>query len=187
MPASARNDRVVYATPGVGSGPINSASTPIERMPAEMAFSSMYPLRRVSLPTTILWRPCPLATGARDLNTCAAARPSFKAVSEVTGSTLATPRTPSVPNNFVAFPIRLRDLFYTPLRCAVNRVARANPHIHFHPMPLRQSFRKRQRGQLDALAKRRPPPCDVDGQRADTGHTSQQRLGPTFPDRLRFD
>jgi len=32
---------VTYATPGVGSGPIKSTSTPMERMPEEMAFSSM--------------------------------------------------------------------------------------------------------------------------------------------------
>src|SRR3954451_23636336 len=34
--------------------------------------------------------------------TWAAARPSFNAVSAVTGSTLATPRTPSVPKIFFA-------------------------------------------------------------------------------------
>src|SRR3954469_15985069 len=33
---------------------------------------------------------------------CAAARPSFSAVSAVTGSTFATPRTPSVPKIFFA-------------------------------------------------------------------------------------
>src|SRR5437867_10398387 len=48
---------------------------------------------------TILCRPWPLGVGARDLKTCAAARPSLRAVSAVTGSTLATPRTPSVPNS----------------------------------------------------------------------------------------
>src|SRR5271169_2989013 len=166
---------------------MSSTSTPIERIPADTAFSSMYPLSRVSLPTTILWRPCPLATGAHVLNTCAAARPSFKAVSEVTGSTLATPRTPSVPNSFLAFPIRLRNLFYTPLRRAVNRAPRANPHVQFHPMPLRQPFRERQRRQLDAFAERRPPSRDIDGQCAHTRHAVQQCLRPPFPDRLRLD
>ncbi len=41
IPASARKLRVTYATPGVGSGPMNSTSTPMERMPEESAFSSM--------------------------------------------------------------------------------------------------------------------------------------------------
>src|SRR5437867_10344112 len=37
---------------------------------------------------------------SRFLNTWAAARPNFKAISAVTGSTLAVPRTPSVPKIF---------------------------------------------------------------------------------------
>jgi hypothetical protein len=41
MPASARNDRVMYATPGVGNGPITRTSTPSEVIPATSAFSSM--------------------------------------------------------------------------------------------------------------------------------------------------
>src|SRR6185295_5417416 len=48
---------------------------------------------RVSLPITIWWRP------DRRINKCAAARPSCIAISLVIGSRLATPRTPSVPNN----------------------------------------------------------------------------------------
>src|SRR4026207_146967 len=48
---------------------------------------------RVSLPITIWWRP------VRRINKCAAARPNCMAISLVIGSRLATPRTPSVPNN----------------------------------------------------------------------------------------
>src|SRR3954463_5970429 len=47
---------------------------------------------------TIVGRPPRRRPCAPDCaNTCAAARPSFSAVSAVTGSMLATPRTPSVP------------------------------------------------------------------------------------------
>src|SRR5208337_4457228 len=49
---------------------------------------------------TILWRPCPRDWRSRFFKTCAAARPSLSAVSAVTGSTLAVPRTPSVPKIF---------------------------------------------------------------------------------------
>jgi len=55
----------------------------------------------VSLPSTILGRaPSDVLRGFICANTYAAARPSFSAVSAVTGSTFATPRTPSVPNIF---------------------------------------------------------------------------------------
>ena len=40
-PASARIDEVMYAIPGVGSGPTSITSTPIEQMPAASACSSM--------------------------------------------------------------------------------------------------------------------------------------------------
>src|SRR5687768_11997937 len=49
---------------------------------------------------TILCLPNPRAIASRFLKTCAEARPSFSAVSAVTGSTLAVPRTPSVPKIF---------------------------------------------------------------------------------------
>src|SRR6478736_4083199 len=93
----------MYATPGVGSGPITRTSTPSEVIPATSAFSSMYPERRVSFPSTILGRaPSGVLRGFICANTYAAARPSFNAVSAVTGSTFATPRTPSVPKIFFA-------------------------------------------------------------------------------------
>ena len=41
IPASARSERVMYATPGVGNGPISNTSTPMDKMPAEIAFSNM--------------------------------------------------------------------------------------------------------------------------------------------------
>src|SRR5258706_4617789 len=56
---------------------------------------------------TILCLPRPRDCASRFLNTWAAARPSFSAVSAVTGSTLAVPRTPSVPKIFLCGFIRL--------------------------------------------------------------------------------
>ena len=82
------------AIPGVGTGPINSTSMPMEQSPEVRALSIMYPERRVSLPMTMRWR--------RDesRNTWAAARPMRIAISLVMGSWFATPRTPSVPKSF---------------------------------------------------------------------------------------
>src|SRR6266568_4157487 len=54
---------------------------------------------------TILWRPRPRASDWRFLKTWAAARPSLRAVSAVTGSILAMPRTPSVPKIFLGWLI----------------------------------------------------------------------------------
>src|SRR5881628_4064547 len=63
---------------------------------------------------TMRWRP------GLVLNTCAAARPSFRAVSLVIGSTLATPLIPSVPNSrriIVSLPC-------PPLTCRLRRAER---------------------------------------------------------------
>src|SRR5476649_1497900 len=49
---------------------------------------------------TILCLPRPRDCVSRFLKTCAAARPSLSAVSAVTGSMFAVPRTPSVPKIF---------------------------------------------------------------------------------------
>src|SRR5256885_16835079 len=49
---------------------------------------------------TILCRPRPRDWGAMFLKTCPAARPSLRAVSAVTGSMFAVPRTPSGPKIF---------------------------------------------------------------------------------------
>src|SRR5438034_458252 len=49
---------------------------------------------------TILCLPRPRDCDSRFLKTCPAARPSLSAVSAVTGSMLAVPRTPSVPKIF---------------------------------------------------------------------------------------
>src|SRR2546422_4822023 len=71
---------------------------------------------------TMRWRP------GLVLNTCAAARPSFKAVSLVIGSTLATPLIPSVPKSrciTASFPC-------VPLACedydALNEYRRSEEH-----------------------------------------------------------
>src|SRR5208337_4175202 len=50
---------------------------------------------------TILCLPRPRACDSRFLKTCPAARPSLSAVSAVTGSMFAVPRTPSVPKIFL--------------------------------------------------------------------------------------
>jgi hypothetical protein len=72
-------------------------------MPETSAFSNMYPESRVSLPRTIFGRaPLGCSRGFSFVKMWAAARPSFSAVSAVTGSTFATPRTPSVPKIFFA-------------------------------------------------------------------------------------
>src|SRR5512133_888988 len=95
MPASHLYLRVRYATPGVGMMPAISASAPAEQMPETREASSMPQDIRVSEPTRIsgLWLHSPASIWAP-------AQPSLKASSGVS-SLLATPRTPSVPNNLV--------------------------------------------------------------------------------------
>src|ERR1700723_2805775 len=56
---------------------------------------------------TILCLPRPRDWRSRFLKTCAAERPSFNAVSAVTGSTFAVPRTPSVPKIFLGMLISI--------------------------------------------------------------------------------
>src|SRR5437660_3198564 len=71
---------------------------------------------------TMRWRP------GLVLNTCPAARPSFKAVSLVIGSTLATPLIPSVPNSrriIASFPC-------PPLTCRLRRVERVSACRRLH-------------------------------------------------------
>src|ERR1039458_3779654 len=58
---------------------------------------------------TILCLPRPRDCTSRFLKTCAAARPSFKAVSAVTGSRFAVPRTPSVPKIFLGELMKFLD------------------------------------------------------------------------------
>src|SRR5256885_14061332 len=121
-PASARRLLAKNATAGVGMGPTSKTSTPIEQRPDVSADSIMYPESRVSFPMTIRWRP------GLVLNTCAAARPSFKAISLVIGSTLATPLIPSVPKSrritapFPAYPLACDDYD------ALNEYRLAGPH-----------------------------------------------------------
>src|SRR5580658_3125700 len=79
-------DSATAATPGVGSTPRSMTSAPSASRPAEKAAWSSGPERRVSRPTTNV--------GAG--STRAAARPRASASSAVSSS-LATPRTPSVP------------------------------------------------------------------------------------------
>src|SRR5580698_2789890 len=79
-------DSATAATPGVGSTPRSTTSAPSAARPAEKAAWSRGPERRVSRPTTNV--------GAGNVR--AEARPSANASSAVSSS-LATPRTPSVP------------------------------------------------------------------------------------------
>src|SRR5258708_31400038 len=58
---------------------------------------------------TILCLPRPRDCDSRFLKWCAAARPSFSAVSAVTGSTFAVPRTQSVPKIFFEGLIELKN------------------------------------------------------------------------------
>jgi hypothetical protein len=76
-----------WATPGVGSTPRSTTSAPSDARPAASAAASSPPDRRVSRP---MYQRAPPSTRAAD-------RPSRRANSGVS-STLATPRTPSVPN-----------------------------------------------------------------------------------------
>src|SRR5262245_55920750 len=84
------------ATAGVGATPRSSIETPSLAKPAHNAACNIGPEIRVSRPTAIVDAP----------STRAAARPSASTSSGVR-STLATPRTPSVPNRSVTRRLRL--------------------------------------------------------------------------------
>src|SRR3954447_3088994 len=97
-PRSASSAAVRCATPGVGSTPSCSTSTPADASPATTADSRNSPEMRVSLPTTATGR-WPSKTPASP-RTCAAATERSSASSAVS-SPLAMPRTPSVPKTRV--------------------------------------------------------------------------------------
>src|SRR5664280_1574678 len=94
---------------------------------------------------TILCRPRLRDWRSRFLKTYAAARPSLSAVSAVTGSTLAVPRTPSVPNIFlgelmVFYPAeveRSRPLWAGQHSQALPRAGRKLPPADANPVPAR--------------------------------------------------
>ena len=85
-PTSARSERVSFAIPGVGMGPIRMTSMPMATNPALMACSSIYPDRRVSLPMTARFMWFPLRALRR---TCAVAIAIFRAMSAVMGKRFA--------------------------------------------------------------------------------------------------
>src|ERR1035437_6571448 len=130
---------------------MNNTSTPIERMPEEMAFSSIYPESRVSLPSTILCRPRPRGWLSRVLKTWPAARPSLRAVSAVTGSVLAVPRTPSVPKIFLG---ELMGVMTLPVR------RDGDLHLFRHHTHERNARRDRHLDRL-AEATRGRHPCQI--------------------------
>src|SRR5436309_11246120 len=72
---------------------------------------------------TILCRPRPRDCSAMFLKTWPAARPSLRAVSAVTGSILAVPRTPSVPKIFLGELIWLCS-FQPQINTGINRKER---------------------------------------------------------------
>ena len=93
-PKSAPSVPVRKATPGVGSTPSSSTSTPADARPATTAASRNCPEMRVSRPTTASGR-CP-SNSPRSASTWAAATDRSRARPAVR-SPLARPRTPSVP------------------------------------------------------------------------------------------
>ncbi len=105
-PRSARIDRVIRPTAGVGTGPRSSTFIPVDVRPAVSALSNMYPDRRVSLPITT--RCTPLASRRKYRPTAA---PMRSAISAVIGCVFAVPRTPSVPNS-----LRILTLVPGPVR-----------------------------------------------------------------------
>ena len=96
--ASASYKRTKYAMAGVGMTPTSITSPPTEQMPAISAAANISPERRVSRPTNILG----LCTSL--VSTWAPAMPICIANSQLKSS-LAIPRTPSVPNNLVPISI----------------------------------------------------------------------------------
>src|SRR5712691_10422047 len=110
---------------------------------------------------TMRWRP------GLVLNTCAAARPSFKAVSLVIGSTLATPLIPAVPKSrritasftCLALRCRLRRVERIPARRLLHRVSEGLCHAGYIPH-LRDRMHTDHVGSLedsDRHRSRRPP------------------------------
>ncbi len=93
-PRSTPSAAVRCATPGVGSTPSRSTSTPADARPATTAASRNSPEMRVSRPTTARGR-CPSKAPASP-STWAAATDRSSASSAVSVP-LASPRTPSVP------------------------------------------------------------------------------------------
>ena len=98
------------ATPGVGSTPRSTTSAPSVARPAENAAWNRGPERRVSRPTT--------KVGAGRIR--AVARPRARASSAVSSS-LATPRTPSVPKRAGTWVALLRALDYRLEYCGALR------------------------------------------------------------------
>ncbi len=95
-PRSASSSAVSQATPGVGSSPSSSTSTPVESSPATTAASRNCPEMRVSRPTTATGRwPSKVPRSASTW----AAETDRSSASSAVSSRLARPLTPSVPNN----------------------------------------------------------------------------------------
>src|SRR5512143_1299549 len=92
--------------PGVGSGPVNSTSTPAATKPASRADSNMYPDTRVSLPINTV--------PPRGASTRAAALARRSAKSTVMGGVPTWPRMPSVPKKRLAMNASRRASRYLP-------------------------------------------------------------------------
>ncbi len=103
-PRSASSTAVRCATAGVGRTPTSKTSTPALARPADTAAARNSPDARGSRPMTAVGR-CP-ANAPASPRTCAAATARSRASSAVR-STLAMPRTPSVPKSRSAVTCRL--------------------------------------------------------------------------------
>src|SRR6202040_1312593 len=114
-------------------------------------------------------------------NTYASARPSRSAVSEVIGSWLATPRTPSVPNN-LRWVLIGRGSSLLVVHAESNLVRRRAHQLH----PVRQGHLQRQfvRTGLDALCVNVGDAFRVEGRQLDRGTANRERRLPGLNPKL---
>src|SRR6266851_6075255 len=114
-------------------------------------------------------------------NTYASARPSRSAVSDVIGSWLATPRTPSVPNNLRWMLI---GSYGSPLVVhAESNPVRRRAH-QLHPVGERHLQRQFVRTGLDALCVNVGDAFRVETRQLDRGTANRQRRLPRFDSKL---
>src|SRR4029077_15757396 len=134
------------------------------------------PESRVSLPIRMRrWRPELLR------NTCASARPSRSAVSDVIGSWLATPRTPSVPNSLRwVFIGRGGSLLVVHPE---SNLLRRRTH-QLHPVGQRHLQWQFVRTGLDALCVNVGDAFRVEGRQLDRGTANRERRLPGLNPKL---
>src|SRR6266481_2736060 len=108
-------------------------------------------------------------------NTYASARPRRSAVSDVIGSWLATPRTPSVPNS-LRWVLISRGGSLLVVHAESNLLRRRAHQLH----PVRQRHLQRQfvRTRLDALCINIGDPSRVEARQLDCGTANRERRLP---------